>query len=159
MVVDVLTFEVDRHRYALPVADVHEVVRAVAVVPLPKAPPVVQGIINLRGQVVPVLDLRTRFGLPARPLHLDDHLVVVRAGTRLVVLRADRALGLTRVDDHQIEPMTSVVPRAEYVAGLAKLPDGIVLISDPRAFLSEAESARLSEALSAGAPSAGAGRA
>jgi purine-binding chemotaxis protein CheW len=62
----VLVFEVAGRRYGLPADDVQELLRAVSIVPLPRAPAVVEGVINLRGKVVPVLDVRGRFRLPAR---------------------------------------------------------------------------------------------
>lgn len=144
---DVLNFEVDGRRYALPVSCVREVLRATAIVPLPKAPPVVQGIINIRGELVAVLDLRMRFGAARRPVRADEHFVVVHAGARTVALRADRAVGLLQVDDAALRPIEPVVARTEYVAGLATLTDGLVLIVDPAAFLSESEGTALSRAL------------
>src|SRR5262249_18625738 len=65
---DVVVFEVHGRQYALPAGQVRELVRAVALVPLPGAPAVVEGVFNLRGKVVPVLDIRGRFGLPPRAL-------------------------------------------------------------------------------------------
>lgn len=146
---DVLGFQLDRNDYALPVASVREIVRATAIVPLPKAPLVIEGVINLRGEIVPVLDLRARFGAPRRSVHPDEHFIVLRAGERTIALRADQATGLRAVDDAQVRPIEAVVANTEYVAGLATLPDGVLLIADPEAFLSEAESAILNAALGA----------
>ena len=100
---DVFLFEVAGQRYALRSLDVREVVRAVTMVPLPKAPPIVEGIIDVRGTVVPVLDIRTRFRLPAKPAAHTDHLIIAWAGHRLVALRADRALGLVQIDAGTVE--------------------------------------------------------
>src|SRR5690606_20705674 len=100
---DLVIFEIENVRYALPSSDVQEVVRAVAVVPLPKAPPVVEGIIDVRGRVVPVLDLRARFGLPPRVPRHTDHLVLARAHDRLVGVRADRAIEVARVEPGDLE--------------------------------------------------------
>lgn len=144
---DVLTFEVDRQRFAVAVTDVLEILRAVAIVPLPKAPLVVQGVIDRRGELVAVLDLRRRFGATRRPLHPDEHFIVLRAGTRTIALRVDRADAVVRVDDALVRPVADVVQRAEYVSGLATLPDGVVLIADALAFLTAAESAALDELL------------
>lgn len=148
----VLIFDVGEQRYGLMSADVREVVRAVTIVPLPKAPPIVLGVIDLRGSVVPVLDLRTRFRLPPRDIQESDHLVVASAGERLVAICADHALDLKEIDAHVIEDPARAISGVEYVAGIAKLPDGLLLIHDLRTFLSEAESAQLSEALGEGSP-------
>jgi purine-binding chemotaxis protein CheW len=116
-------------------------------VPLPAAPPVIEGVVNLRGAVVPILDLRARFSLGARPLHPDDHLVFAEAGPRVVGFRVDRVLDLVPVPEDLIDAARDVTPAAEYLEGFAKLPDGLVLIHDPASFLSRAESSKLDEAL------------
>lgn len=146
---EVVVFEVGGQRYALRSSDVRELVRAVTIVPLPKAPAIVEGIINVRGVVMPVLDLRTRFRFPAKPAAHTDHLIVAWAGPRLVALRVDRALDLARLEAGDVEDAKAVVPGADYVAGVAKLPEGLVLIHDLRTFLSQAEAAALDDVLSA----------
>jgi len=145
---DILVFEIDGVRYALPTSDVSEVAPAVTMVPLPHAPPIVEGIINVHGRVVPVLDIRTRFGRPPRPLSHTDHLILASVGPRMVAVRADRALALEHLDDRQVEDTRHVVPGTDYITGVAKLADGLVLIHDLRTFLREAEALALDEALS-----------
>jgi purine-binding chemotaxis protein CheW len=148
----VLVFEVGGRRYGLPAADVRELLRAVAILPLPQAPPAVEGIINLRGTIVPVLDLRQRFRLPARPLEHTDHFIVAGAGDRTVALRVDRAVDLIQLDAADLEDMRGVVPGVEYVTWVARLPHDLVLIHDLRTFLSRSESLSLDEALASQAP-------
>jgi purine-binding chemotaxis protein CheW len=144
---EILLFEIGGERYGLLSADVRELLRAVTIVSLPKAPAIVEGLINLRGKVVPVLDIRTRFRIPPKPLEASDHFVVAVAGAALVAIRVDRAMDLVRVDDKQIEKAKGIVPDAEYVAGVAKLADGLVLIHDLGTFLTESEGLALDEAL------------
>lgn len=152
-VMNVVVFEVGAVRYGLPVSQVREIVRAVTIVPLPKAPPIVEGVIDVRGTLVPVLDVRSRFQLPFKALSPADHLVLAWAGPRLVALRVDRTIDLTPVEATHIEETTTVVRDVEYVAGVAKLPDGLVLIHDLRSFLDEAEATRLDRALKTSAAS------
>jgi purine-binding chemotaxis protein CheW len=146
----VLIMAVGRQRYAVRVSDVVEILRAVAVVPLPTAPPVVLGVMDLRGALVPVLDLGVRFGLPPRPVSPDEHFVVLRRPGRVVALRVDAAQGLRLLGEGQVHPVSNIVPSAEFVQGLAPLPDGILLIADAQAFLSEAESLTIGELLACG---------
>jgi purine-binding chemotaxis protein CheW len=143
--VDVLVFLLGRQRYGLIGADVHQVVRAVTIAPLPQAPAIVEGVINLRGALVPVLDIRTRIRPPAMPLAITDQLIVAAAGKRLVALRVDGTLDLIAIDPALIEDPSPLMARTDLVAGVAKLPDGLVLIHDLRAFLSEAEAEALDE--------------
>ena len=144
---EVLVFEVGGQRYGVPAAAVLEIVRAVAVVPLPGAPAVIEGIINFRGSVVPVLDVRRRLRLPGRPLEHTDHFIVARAGPRRVALRVDRAVALARLEAAAVEEAKGAVPGVEYVAWVAKLPDDLVLVHDLETFLSRAEGEVLDAAL------------
>jgi purine-binding chemotaxis protein CheW len=146
---DLLAFALDGERYALPAADVLEVQRAVAMAALPRSPAIVEGVINLRGKLVPVLDIRARLGLPPRPLRPADQLVVVRlggtgvrGGGRTVAIRVDRALDLLRVPKRLIEDPRPVAGPG-HSEGVAKLPDGLVVIHDPRTFLSLDEELQL----------------
>lgn len=144
---DLLEFAVEAQRYAIPVRDVVEIVRAVAVTPLPAAPAIVEGVIDLRGQVVPVLDMRARFGLPPRPVDPSQHFIVARAGERLVVIRVDEAAKVSRVNLDDVEPIARVAPGTRHVAGVMKTADGMVLIHELAAFLTQAENEGLTEAL------------
>ncbi|HWA46390.1 MAG TPA: chemotaxis protein CheW [Hypericibacter adhaerens] len=136
---DVLVFLLSGQRYGLIGTDVDQVVRAVTMAALPRAPAIVEGVINLRGRLVPVLDIRARFNLPAKPLSAADRLIVARAGPRLVALRVEGAMDFIAIDPGLIENPASIGTRADLVAGVAKLPDGLVLIHNLRAFLSAAE--------------------
>jgi purine-binding chemotaxis protein CheW len=144
-----LVFTVEGTRVAVNVADVCELAPAVTIVPLPNAPPIIEGVINVHGRVVPVLDIRARFGWPRRALAPSDHLIVARAGSRLVALRADRALDLVAVDPDDYEDTRTLTAGAEPISGVAKLQDGLVLIHDLQTFLKEAEAVVLDTALGA----------
>ncbi len=143
---DLLTFDLGSQRCAVALADVVEVVRMVAMAHLPGAPALVEGMINLRGRVVPVLDLRARFGLGATVIEVSDHLIIARARSRLVAIRVDAARALVSVGSGDIEAAEST---GAAVAGVAKLPDGLVLIHDLATFLSAAEGERLDAAVGA----------
>ncbi len=148
MAEQILIFELQDQRYGVPLADVREILRAVSVTPLPEAPAVIDGVINVRGAVSPVLDVRRRLGLETKPLDPSDHFILTNAGDRGVVLRVDGATSIAEVEPSDIEEAKRVVPSGEYVAGIAKLPDGLVLIHDLNAFLSEAEVIVLDKAVS-----------
>lgn len=153
-----LVFDLGTHRYALRAEHVREVVRAVLIAALPKAPAIVEGIINYRGAVVPVLDIRQRFRVGPAPLDPTQHFVVAQAGARLVALRVDRAIDLVTVPEAVIRPAAEAVPGAEYVAGIAQLPDGLLVIHDLERFLALEEAEQLDRAVRARAPDIGARR-
>ncbi len=131
-----LVFTLETRRFALRARYVREVVRAVAISALPAAPPLMEGVVNYRGRVVPVLDIRARFGLPSAPLHPNQHFIVADAGPRLVVLRVDYAAELLEVSDGTVETWDSAAPGARLTEGFVRLPDGLVVIHDLERFLS-----------------------
>ena len=95
---DVLIFDVEGQRHGVRAADVQELLPALAVMPLPGAAAGVEGVINLRGAIVPVLSVRRRFGLPAKSVALSDHFIVIRLRDRLTVLHVDHAVELARLN-------------------------------------------------------------
>lgn len=145
---DLLVFGVAHQRYALPATSVTEVVRAVTITELPGAPRVVEGVVNYKGALVPVLDLRLRFGLPAQPIDVSHLMILAHSGTRLVALRCDGG-ATVRHTEHALETIDDPLSASPFVAGLAKFTDGTVVIHDLAAFLSEAESNALDRALTA----------
>lgn len=145
--VDSLLFEVSAGRFALPVRDVIEVVRAVAILALPAAPAITLGIIDVRGDIVPVLDIRVRLGYAHKALELADQFLIARAGPRRVALHIDAALGLQILSVLAVEDAGNLPSTLEHVAGVAATDEGLVLIHDLRALLSQAESQALDTAL------------
>lgn len=140
----VLVVTVGKHRCGLLAGEVDEVHRAVEIVPVPLAPDVVEGVVDLRGQVIPVIGLRRRLALPHSAVRPSDRLVFVRLPSRRVALRVDAVLDLMRVQ--QTGGVQAVVD-APHLQGIARLDDGLLLIHDVAAFLSSEESASLDEAL------------
>jgi purine-binding chemotaxis protein CheW len=156
--VDILLFELEGQRYGLPAERVREVVRMVAIAPLPRAPRAIEGVVNVRGEIVPVYDLRARFDLPPRAPDPAEHLIVLTAGAGPVAIRVDFAESLESVPDKDVSPASSLatsvggVSTARHVSGVAAMADGVLVIYDLDDFLSTEESAALDGAL---APSSG----
>jgi purine-binding chemotaxis protein CheW len=144
---DLIVFFVEGHRYGLRLDAVQEVVRAVKLAHLPGAPAVVEGAMNYRGTVVPVLDVRSRFGHAPKRLEISDQLIVARAGGWLVAVRADEVGWPVQVESSAIEELTGSTAEAAYVAGVGRLADGLVVIHDLETFLSAVETAELAGAL------------
>ena len=143
----VLAFRVAGERYGLGLDEIVQVVAMVAVSPLPGAPEVVLGVMNYRGRVIPVLDLRRRLGLVPLGYGTDACLVVARAGSRVVAIVADEVIDVARLDVGKVSALTTVFPGDAAVSGLVALADGLLLIVDLEAFLTVDEARRLDEAL------------
>lgn len=140
-------FLLDDQRYALRLDAVDRVYPRAAITPLPQAPEVVLGIVDVRGTVVPAVDLRRRFGLPEREERLSDQFILARTNRRRLVLVADDVLGVVELPPGAVVPSGDVVPGLAHVKGVARQPDGLVLIHDLDTFLSLDEEAALDAAL------------
>lgn len=111
-------FVVDEQTYALHIWEVERIVRAVEVKPLPESPSHVRGVVNIQGRVLPVIDLRLRFGRPTRDVRLEDHFIIAKASATSVVLPVDSALGSCEVsggfvpqgDDARTRCLRKIVP-------------------------------------------------
>ena len=148
-VLDINVFELDDARYGIRLADTREVFRLPAITALPKAPAVIEGIVNIRGQIVPVFNLRRRFGLPEKPPTPAEHLLYASSGARMVAMRVDRVTGAARIAATDIASTQALQGAAGIFTGVAKLDGGLVLIHDLGAFLEESEAVDLDTALAA----------
>ncbi len=142
-----VVFSLEGGRYALSLPAVQGVARAVEDTPLPKAPAIVLGVINVRGQIVPVLNIRRRFGLPEREIALSDHFLLAHTSRRPVALAVDNVTGVLTRPIEAIIAAETILPEMEYVRGVVKLEDGLIFIHDLDTFLSLEEESALEEAL------------
>jgi len=142
-----LIFILDDQRYALLLPTVDRVVRMVAITPLPKAPDIVLGVVNIQGRVIPVINMRRRFCLTEREITLTDQLVVAHTVRRPVALVADAVLDVIACSARSLIAAEKVLPNIEYVEGVVKLKDGLIIIHDLDKFLSLEEEDFLAQAL------------
>jgi purine-binding chemotaxis protein CheW len=127
-----VVFELAGESYGVEISRVQEIDRMQAITVVPQAPPFVEGVINLRGRITPVVDLRTRFGLPkAEPTPLT-RIVVVKAGEEWVGLVVDAVSEVLRIPVDAIEPPSAMVTTAEstYLRGIAKLESRLIILLD-----------------------------
>lgn len=127
------TFVLDGHLFGVDVASVQEVLKQQDLTPVPRASREVAGLINLRGQIVTTLDLRSRLGLPARPTGDASVSVVVRAADGTPVsLVVDRIGDVLHVDGASLEPPPDTVPAdvRDLVHGICKLENRLMLLLD-----------------------------
>ena len=144
----IVLFTLDEPRYALYLSAVERVVRAVEVTPLPNAPGIVLGAINWQGKIIPVMDIRKRFNLPAREMDLDDRFIIARAAGRLVALAAESVAGIRGLTEQESASAAQAAPFAGDLKGVAKVDGDLVLICDLDRFLSPDEEQKLDAAIS-----------
>jgi purine-binding chemotaxis protein CheW len=142
-----MAFRLDAQGYALYLSVVEKVVRAAEITPLPKAPEIVLGIVNWQGRVIPVVNMRARFGLTAREIDLADRFIFARTGKRVVALIADSVDGVIFRSREEVVSPEHIAPGITYIDGVAKLEDGLLLIHDLDKFLSLEEKNALDCAL------------
>lgn len=143
----VVGFRIGRETFGLPIAIVREIVRVPEITSVPNAPEYIEGVINLRGRIIPVVDLRKRFGQEAVTLNKKSRIVVVELNTRAVGLIVNSASEVLRLAPSEIEKPHNVFQEGEldYITGVGKLQGRLVILLDLNRILQRAELRRLDE--------------
>jgi purine-binding chemotaxis protein CheW len=141
----VVIFDVSNESYAVNIARVHEIIRLQQITIIPGAPPYVEGVINLRGKVIPVLDLRKRFSLQATDHTRASRIVVVEINGQTLGLVVDGVSEVLRIPTDCIEPPSPLVAGIEsrYLRGIAKLEERLIVLLDLDQVLSPTEQQQL----------------
>jgi len=142
-----MCFQLGAENYGLPILDVREIIGLMPITAVPRAPSFVRGIINLRGKVIPVIDLRLQFGMEESPATDQTVIIVVQCsvdGLPLTMgLLVDRVLEVLAIGADQIEPPPSfgVANSAEFLLGVGKAGQRVVFLLDIARLLSARERA------------------
>lgn len=143
-----IIFTVSGHRFALSPYCVEHVMSVIEVTPLPGAPSVIEGVINLYGRIIPIINLRRRLGIPEREMALTDKFIIAMTARRTIGLMVDTASPVVDFDSNSITPSDEVMPGIGNVTGIARTVDGMVIINDIDKFLSIDEDAAIDDAIS-----------
>jgi purine-binding chemotaxis protein CheW len=141
----VACFCVGDGEYALDIMRIKEIINPVRITAVPRAPAFIEGIIELRGAYLPVIDLRKRFGLEPTPLTREGKYVIVGLEGRIVGLVVDRVIDVRRIDPDQVSeaPQLARGPEARFLSGVFSSDDRIVMMIDLDEVLSPAERSAL----------------
>lgn len=131
-----IVFTLGEQNFGVPLAGVERVIRAAAVTPLPDAPRVVAGVVNMQGRIIPVIDVSSLFGLPERDIDPGQQFIIASVPDGAVALLADRVEGVAGIQAGDVAASGEILPRAGCLKGLAKSEDGIILIFDPEILIS-----------------------
>src|SRR5260370_19384003 len=143
MLNQLVAFILGEQEYALPLTTVQRVVRIVEVTPLPKAPEIVLGVIDFQGNIIPVMNMRKRFGLSEPETSLSDQVIVAETATRSVALVVNAVTGVVERPAEDLTKAEKIVPGLQYVEGITRLEDGILFIHNLEHFLSKQEEQQL----------------
>ncbi len=131
-----LTFSLDGEMFALPVRQVREILEFTHMTRIPQTPAYMRGVINLRDKVVPVIDMRTKFGLEAMPETVDTCIIIVQVDINAEALQVgalvDSVQEVLELNQEQIEPppRMGMQLNTEFLRGMAKVDEGFALLLD-----------------------------
>ncbi|MBT9259831.1 MAG: chemotaxis protein CheW [Clostridiales bacterium] len=141
-------FQVAGETYGLDIYQVREIIRVPEITRVPRTPPYLLGVINLRGGVIPVLDLRRRFHLPDRERHEDQRIIVTEQHGTIVGMIVDGVSEVLTLQESQIEPPSPYIVSVDtrFIAGIGNLEDRLIVLLDLEEVLSKEEAAGLAAA-------------
>lgn len=142
-----VVFELANEVYGVDISRVQEIIRMTTITRLPRAPEFVEGVINLRGKVIPVVDLKKRFGLEQGERTKSSRIVVVDVGDHVIGMVVDAVSEVLRVPTEAVEPPSPVVTTIEsdYIRGIAKVEGRLIILLDLDRVLSWEEKKKLRE--------------
>lgn len=135
-----VSFMVGTEEFAIPILSVQEINRMMQITRVPQSPPFIEGVINLRGKIIPVMDLRKRFGLGVAENSNDSRIIVVEVHGRVIGFTVDQVNEVLRISAGIVEPPPAMVCGidSDYVQGVGKLDDRLLILLDlARLFSSE----------------------
>ncbi len=144
----IVSFRLANEEYAVDILRAREVIMPGQITRMPEVPEYVCGLINLHGHVIPIVDLRKRFGLPAREADQHTRIIVVDVGSKTMGIVVDAVTAVLRIAADQVEPLPSSVPGIDHdhVRGLVKLKDRLLILLNIERILSRGDAAQIDNA-------------
>jgi len=136
----------NNEKYGIDIMDIEEILRMIDITKVPKAPSFVEGIINIRGKVIPIVDLRRKLGLPSPDYTNSTRIIVVNLRGKQVGFIVDHVEEVLRVDGSLVDkaPASSTGVDSSYIRGVARLQTGMVIILNVHQIFAQDESSALS---------------
>lgn len=140
-----VVFDLAGEHYGVDIGTVREIIQMQAVTRVPGSDSYVEGLINLRGVVIPVIDLRKRFGFPEAAKDKETRIMVINSHHQDIGMIVDSVTEVLRIPADSIEPTSSIIQNADvnYLMGTAKLPDRLVILLDVQGLLGSEELAQI----------------
>ena len=128
----VVGFDLAGQKYAFRIERIQEIITPGRITVVPEVPAYVAGVSNLRGTIIPVVDLRLLFGLPERPVDADTRTIVVNVGSRIMGCTVDSVSQVMRINADQIHaaPGTVAAGGPRYIEGFARVNDDLIILLD-----------------------------
>jgi len=141
-----VTFSIADEEFGVDILKVQEIIRTMEISKVPRSPNFVEGVINLRGKVIPIIDLRRRFGLAHKQHDKDTRIIVIEMTDVIVGFVVDAVSEVLRIPASTVEPPPPVVAGmdSEYISGVGKLEGSLLILLDLDKLLSSDDMAMLS---------------
>ena len=140
-----LCFSLADKEYAVDIAGVREVRRIKQVTPVPKSLDFIEGVVSLRGRVVPIVNLRKKLSLPSPGKTNLNRVLITESNNHMLGIAVDSVIGVLKIDESNIEPPDEVLKKAEYLIGVGKIGKRLILIADIEKLLSSEEKTGIGE--------------
>ncbi len=142
-----VVFRLGNEEYGVPITQVKEINRLTTTTKVPRSPVFVEGIINLRGQIIPIIDMKKRFDLALTEYTGDARIIVIQVGDHTFGVEVDSVSEVLRINSNNIEPAPHIVCGidSKYITGVAKVDDRLLILLDLNKLLSDEEKAQLQE--------------
>jgi len=137
-----VSFSIFNEEYGVEVLKVREIIRMTDITHMPNTPPYVEGVINLRGKVIPIMSMRRRFGMAETESDKQTRIIVMDAGGNLTGFIVDSVAEVIRISSGEIQPPPSMASggiEQEFVVGVVNRPDRLLILLDPDKMLSQTE--------------------
>lgn len=130
--IQLVTFSIGEEEFGVNILQVQEIIRTMEITNVPRAPEFVEGVINLRGKVIPIVDMRSRFGLESKEHDKYTRIIVVEIGVIIVGFVVDSVSEVLRIPATSVQPPPPVVAGmdSEYIDGVGKLEDRLLILLD-----------------------------
>jgi purine-binding chemotaxis protein CheW len=142
-----VTFSIGEEEFGVDILKVQEIIRTMEITKVPRAQDFVEGVINLRGKVIPIIDLRRRFGLDSKNHDKHTRIIVIEINNMIVGFVVDSVSEVLRIPAGTVEPPPPVVAglESEYISGVGKLQDRLLILLDLDKLLSGEDMESLSQ--------------
>ncbi len=136
-----VTFHIGEEEFGVEILKVQEIIRMMGITRVPRAPDFVEGVINLRGKVIPIIDLRKRFGMAAQEHDKHTRIIVIEINKVIVGFVVDSVSEVLRIPANTVEPPPAIISgiESEYISGVGKLADRLLILLDLDRLLSRGE--------------------
>ncbi len=139
--IQLVTFSIGEEEFGVDILRVQEIIRTMEITKVPRAPEFVEGVINLRGKVIPIVDLRRRFGQESKEHDKYTRIIVMEIDMMIVGFVVDSVSEVLRIPANSVQPPPPVVSGmdSEYIEGVGKLEDRLLILLDLNLLLSGEE--------------------